>query len=301
MEQSDFRKYVVPVVGGISLNVAASYLYDFLKPATSNPSWYPALTIGAVALINLAYSIALIRYVKHQELLSFLKRTECHHNFAHNARNLAVKLMERKPLPPASKPGDDPISLTGDSHYHYKEDVVLLLESIANMFEQLVPKGTKVWACIRERRSDDKYYTWARTSRCNTTRQEFSEALHKDSDTIQDLKKSYKEKRDCVLITGSKNKNWHRMVNDDFGEDLSVLMGAVLCKSWTGQGFDDPKLLWVVCVNADREHAFSKDCIPLMKACNDIFSWILNSFVRYDAVKNNWPAAPKAPPTDLTA
>jgi|GEM_PF-2642620 len=301
MEQSDFRKYVVPVVGGITLNVTASYLYDALKPATTGATWYPIIFLATIILFNLGYSVLLIRYIRHLEMQNFIKRTECHHSFAHNARNLAVKLMARKPIPPSSKEGEDPISLTGDSHYLFKEDMVLLLESVSNMFEHLVPKGTKVWACIRERRSDDHYHTWARTSRCNTTRQEFSEPLHKDSNTIANLKKSYKEKRDCVLITGSRTVDWHKMINDEFSEDLSVLMGAVLCKSWTGRAFDDPKLLWIICVNADRENVFTRECIPLMKACNDAFSWILNTFVRYDAAKNNWPSAPKGPATDLTA
>jgi hypothetical protein len=300
MEHSDVRKYLLPVASGISLNVAGAYLYDVLKPHTP-VSWYPVIFVAGAIVLNLAYSIILIRYVRRIEVQHFVKRTEAHHSFAHNARNLAVKLMPRKPLPPSPTEGEDPISLTGDSHYQYKEDMVLLLESMANMFQHLVPRDTKVWACIRERRSDDSYHTWARTSDCNTTRQEFSEPLHKDSNTIQNLKKSYKEKKDCVLITGSRTVDWHRMANDDFAEDLSVLMGAVLSKSWTGRAFDDPKLLWVVCINADREHVFTRDFIPLMKTCNDVLSWILNTFVRYDALKNNWPPAPKSAPTDLTA
>jgi hypothetical protein len=302
MEASDFRKYVIPVTSGVVLNVIASYLYEFLKPYTANARWYPVLFGVTIVAGSLGYTVFLIRYVKQQGMKEFVLRTEYHHSFAHTARNLAVKLMKRKPLPPRAFEGEEPISLTGNSHYLYKEEVVILLDSLASMFQQLAPKDAKVWACIRERRTDDCYYTWARSGGCNTTRQEFSEPLRKDSETIANLKKSYKENMDCVIITGSKNKDWTNMRNDHFGEDLSVLMGAVLSKSWSGLSFDDPKLHWIVCVNANRENVFSRDCIPLMKACNDIFSWILNSFIRYDADKNEWPEAilSRTPSLDIT-
>ncbi len=300
MKQSDFKKYLMPVLGTVAVGLFTSFFYDVLKTVTSGVALYLGLAVVIIAL-SVAYSVFLIRYVRWQELHNLVTRTEYHHNFAHNARDLAVKLMPRKPLPPIAKPGEDPISLTGDSHYQFRGDLVHLLNSVVHMFELLVPKGVKVWACIRERRSDDCYHTLVRTSRCNTTRQDFTEPLHKDSKTIVSLKKSYKDNHDCVIITGSKTPDWHRRENDQFGEDLSVLMGAVLCKSWAGHHFDDPKLLWIICVNADRENVFTRDCVPLMKACNDVFSWLLNSFVRHDATKNNWPSAPRRVTSDLTA
>lgn len=300
LNPSEFKKYLLLVAIPLILNVLAAYLYDFLKVYTANGPQPSAIAVILLIVANLVFSILLIYVVKCQERKNFMKRTAFHHTFAHNARNLAVKLMARKPVPPHHAQGDDPIPLTGDSHYLYREDIVQLLEALSNMFEQLVPKGVKVWACLRERRSDDQYYTWARSSRCNPTRQEFSEPLHKDSVTITRLKRSY-EARDCVIVTGSQDPSWHKRGNDDYKEDLCVLMGAVLSKSWNGQTFDDPKLNWVLCVNADRANVFTHEHISLMKTCNDVFSWLLNSFIRVDATKNNWSSAPKKANNDITA
>jgi hypothetical protein len=217
----------------------------------------------------------------------FMRRTEAQHNFAHNARNLCVKLMPRKPEPPTHPPGGSPVPLTGRSHYAYKEDFVGLLESLADVFSELLPFGTRVWACIRERRSDDHYHTWVRSSRCNPTRREFSRPLHKESKTVVSLKESYEKRMDCVIVTSSRNDDWTLTINDQFNENLSVLMGAVLSKSYNpaNDKFDAPKLNWILCVNADAIGVFDRSHIPLMKTCNDIFSWILNSFIRYDAVQ----------------
>ncbi len=226
----------------------------------------------------------LFRQQSHER---FVRRTEAQHNFAHNARNLCVKLMPRKPEPPTRAAGGQPVALTGQSHYNYKEDFVGLLESLSDVFTELVPSGTKVWACIRERRSDGHYHTWVRSSRCNPTRREFSNPLHKDSKTVTNLKESYEERLDCVIITGSNNEDWTPTPNDRFNENLTVLMGAVLSRSYNAASntFDDPKLNWILCVNADAIGVFDRSHIPLMKTCNDIFSWILNSFIRHDAVK----------------
>jgi hypothetical protein len=228
-----------------------------------------------------------------------VKGAESLHSFAHDARNLCVKLMPRKPEPPATRPDGPPFPLSGDSHYQYEGDFVTLLTSLARIFRYLVPPDTKVWACIRERRSDDHYHTWVRSNGCNPTREAFTESLHKDSTTVQNLRNSYEVLKDCVIITGVGCDGWTSVKNDDFGENKSVIMGAVLSKSFNPTGyrsFDDPKLNWLLCINADRPHVFSRSHIPLMKACNDIFSWILNSFIRYDAVRNNWPPRPPGKP-----
>jgi hypothetical protein len=237
-------------------------------------------------------------YLAEQFMERFFKGSMLLHKFAHDARDLCVKLMPRKPEPPATRPNGSPIlALSGDSHYQHEGDFVTLLTSLAGIFRYLVPPHTKVWACIRERHSDDRYYTWVRSSGCNSTRKDFSEPLHKDSTTVQKLRKSYEVDQDCVIITGVGCDGWTPLKNDGLGENKSVIMSAVLSKSFNPTGlFDDPKLNWLLCVNADRPNVFNESHIPLMKACNDICSWILNTFIRYDAMRYDRPPRPPGNP-----
>jgi len=279
----EVKKYLKVIVPAILLNLAAAFIYDVSKEIIASDNYrFPIFVFGLV-VINLIYSFILIKFVKRIERDKFVERTSIHHSFAHNARNIAVKLMPGKtPISPLNKVDERPAPLTGDLHYMYQGDIVVLLRSMADMFSKLAPEGTNVWACLRERRTDDHYHTILRAGLFEPTRAEFSTPLSKDSKTIQNLKYSYEHKMDCVLITGSnrQDQGWEKMRNDEFREDLSVLMGAVLSKSWNGQEFVDPMLNWVLCICANKENVFNETHIPLMKCCNDIFSWLLNSFIR---------------------
>ena len=86
------------------------------------------------------------------------------------------------------------------------------------------------------------------------------------------------------MITGSGQGQavWEGKENDAYGEDKSVLLGAVFTGSWDRQNikFVKNKLAWIVGISADRENAFSKMHIPLMKQCVDMFSLLANVMIR---------------------
>ena len=218
----------------------------------------------------------------------FVRRTHLVHSFAHIARNLAVMMMAHKPERFGSESTNPPVPVSGRLHYSYFGELTKLMRLVSDMFSELVPSGTKVWACLRERRSDGKYYTILRAGVYNASRAEHSVPLDKDSETMKKLRESYAEKKNCVMITGSARRaqEWEKMPNDDLGEDRCILMGAVLSKSWNGYEFDQPMFNWVLCVCADKDNAFDESHIPLMKFYNDVFSWLINSFIRHDAVLN---------------
>lgn len=284
----EYKNYSKVIIPGLAVNIAAGIILETSKAWIESEDYGIALFIFGIIVVNLIYSIVLVTYTRKIERDKFVDRTNIHHSFAHTARNIAVKLMKRKQSLPINGDSITPIALSGELHYSYEGDIVLLLRSLADMFSKLVPEGTKVWTCLRERRSDDNYYTIMRAGNFSPTRIEFSSPLSKDSKTLENLRHSYEHKMDCVIITGSstEDKGWESMRNDDLGEDLSVLMGAVLSKSWNGRKFDDPMLNWVLCVCADKEKVFNDSHIPLMKCFNDIFSWLLNSFIRHDAIQN---------------
>jgi hypothetical protein len=62
-------------------------------------------------------------------------------------------------------------------------------------------------------------------------------------------------------------------------DDLSVLMGAVMAKKWTGHNFKDT-LIMLLYVSADRENAFGEQHIPLMRCCTDALSGAVNVILR---------------------
>lgn len=293
MTNNIFSKENLLYIGGsLAMSIISSFLYDLSKNVLLNHQWLIYLLIF---IIISAYTFILFRFFKSKEkqlakdtiqdeTQKFMIRTGHHHNFEHYARNLAVKLMSEKIGENRFDKCSYPIPLTGEVHNHYCGEIIGILEDLVRMFQHLVPPGTKLWACIRERRSDDHYYTWVRAGSYTSSRVDFSEAIYKNSKTIINLKDSYRLKKDCVIITGSgaigKLTGREPVANDDFKEDLSVLMGAVLSKSWNGHEFDKKKLNWILCINADREDVFNSSHIPLMKCCNDTFSWLLNAFIR---------------------
>ncbi len=211
------------------------------------------------------------------------------HNLAHETRDLAVRLMEPKrniiPFDGELKP------LSGLVHYDHLDEINQILSTVISIFKPLVSKDVKIWTCIRERKNDDCYHTFIRVGEYTKSRKQFSEPLHKESKIVKHLKHSYEVLQHCVIVTGSEEPEWDNVKNNKYKEDLSVLMGAVLSKSWDGEKkFEKPKLNWILCVNANKENVFDESFIPLMKFCNDVFSLLVNSFIRKaeaDIIENN--------------
>jgi hypothetical protein len=202
----------------------------------------------------------------------------------HQVRDMCLEMMpDAVYSPPNLEQGKSP-----NPHPSLKKNrdkVVSLLERVAQLFQLLVPPGTRVWVCIRDRRADDCYHTFARAGYYNPNRSTTSNPMHKDrSQTIQRLKDNMKFNGVCVVITGSSMgpNMWESQKNDGYGEDKSVMLGIVLTKSWDDQRDDwsNRKLAWIVGVCADKENAFSEMHIPLMQSCVDMFSMLANVIIR---------------------
>ena len=211
----------------------------------------------------------------------FITRTSIHHQFVHKMRDLCVRRLGRLTdfLP----------DTIGRSEPHpifdqVQSDIISILEDLVRMFELLVAPGTKVWACLRDRRRDDHYHTFARAGRFHPTRAEGTSGMHKDNSiTVKRLKESFSGGR-CVILTGSTRgpEMWTPQKNDSFGEDKSVLMSAVMAKSWNSstRNWGDRKLMMILSINADQENTFGERHIPLMQCMTDNFSMMVNTLLR---------------------
>lgn len=109
--------------------------------------------------------------------------------------------------------------------------------------------------------------------------------MKKNEGTIA-LLKEYCKSGVCVWITGSNKEPamWKPQENDKYGEDKTVMLGAIMTKSWDAEAhrWTNNKLAWVLGVCADTEDAFDESHIPLMRACVDMFSTLANTLLRYE-------------------
>jgi hypothetical protein len=277
-------RYFTDALLGLIVAIAGSIIYDSAKVAIQQPParWILiGLLIACVFIVQIILlrnaSRKLVTEITHQHEREAQHLSDLLHKFVHRARDLGVKLM-----PHNEKPEAIPSEALRKAD---EERLQKLMTTLQHIFETRVPKGTKVWVALRTRANDKKFHTFMRTANCDVRRENRSEPLGPDANVIKALKESYhpdRQKPDCVLLTGSACPDWQKMKNDHLGEDKSVLMGAVFSKTWNGKSFDEPPVLtWILFVNADKEGAFNESDKPLMRCCNDVFSWLLNEFVRF--------------------
>jgi hypothetical protein len=76
---------------------------------------------------------------------------------------------------------------------------------------------------------------------------------------------------------------WEVKENDRYGEDKSVMLGAVLTRAWDRDNMKliNPKLAWIIGVCTDHEYAFNEMHIPSMRQCVDVFSILANIMIRH--------------------
>ena len=277
------------VTGGIITIIAsivASYIRDERIRNIVILFWFIAIVL---IFIGLPYLMRLARgYVSLHSDKSFRQRSQIQHNLMHQVRDACVKI-----LPHASEYSSPPIL---DPDYlarpnpileKNKDQIVSLLERLVELFQPLVPPGTKLWASMRDRRADDCYHTFARAGLYNQSRKYTTVPLHKDkSRVVTKLKDSVDYLGECVVVTGSTlgPDMWEGIKNDLYGEDKSVLLAAVLTRTWSRQQekMTEPKLAWIIGISADRENAFSSLHVTLMKQCADMFSLLANVMIRCD-------------------
>ena len=210
------------------------------------------------------------------------------HQMIHRLRDVCIEILP--PTPAYSSPllasNFDGRPKPNPQLTKYRSEIVSLLERMVELFRPFVPEGSKLWSCLRDRRADNCYHTFERAGRFDENRKVSTCPLHKDnSQVVSMLKKRYKQDGVCVLITGSSYgpEMWEVKENDRYGEDKSVMLGAVLTRSWDGDAMKlvNPKLAWIIGVCTDHENAFDEMHIPTMRQCVDVFSVLANIMIRY--------------------
>jgi hypothetical protein len=210
------------------------------------------------------------------EGLTFPDRAATYHQLVRLVSNLVLQ------LPHHTARESRLVSLRHNSRA--RADVTTMISLLVDLFSTFVPPGAKVFASLREQRVDGRFETIIREGRFAAERESRSKALHITEDaTIRRLTFALEQGRN-VLLTGSTRSEleWTRQPNDVYGEDRSVLMGGVLIKTWSGQDFRPPSMVWVVTVCCDQENAFNDRHVSLMQSCVDLLSIVANVVARSD-------------------
>jgi hypothetical protein len=211
----------------------------------------------------------------------FLPRTATHHQFVHRIRDLCVQQLGRldRFLPPDIAP-DAPHPI----FEQVQSEMISILEDVVRIFMMAVAPGAKIWACLRDLRGDSRYHSLVRAGRYTPLRGETSEPMHeKDSITVRRLQESFNSGR-CVILTGSSfgPQMWEHQLNDQYGEDKSVMMSAIMAKSWDSDvnNWGRRKIMMILGLNSDQENLFGEQHIPLMQAITDNLSLLVNVLLR---------------------
>jgi len=276
------------VIVGMMLGILTTIAEWLIKDQWVRSIVVGSCLLGILVVLLLPQIRRLVRsYAFLASYKGFHERSHIEHQLIHQVRDMCVEMLQIVP------PYNAPIVERGRAPNPHpllernRDKIISLLERVAQLFQLLVPSDTRVWVCIRDRRADDSYHTFARAGRYNPNRAASSQPLHKDrSRIIQRLKDNLEFKGGCVLISGSNMgpEMWELKDNDRYEEDKSVMLGAVLTKSWNHQQrkWSNVKLAWIIGVCADTETAFSETHIPLMQACVDMFSMLANVIIRCD-------------------
>jgi hypothetical protein len=277
------RELAVSIVVGIFSLVSGWLIKDELKRTI-------VVISGMVVILLISQLPRFYRFLRSSLRLysTFYQRTHIQHQLIHQLRDACIQILP--PVPAYSSPimGPDENGKPKPNPQLLKNraEIQRLLERVVDLFQPFVPEGARIWACLRDRRADNCYYTFERAGTYDKNREISSSPLHKDtSQVVSKLKERYKRDGVCVLITGSTNgpEMWEVKENDRYGEDKSVMLGAVMTRSWGGDEmtWKDPKLAWIIGVCTDHENAFDKKHIHLMRQCVDVFSILANIMIRH--------------------
>lgn len=244
----------------------------------------------ALTVLSTPYILRVLRsFIKLASLNNFQTRASIMHNFIHDSRDLSVRILGEAPEYQAKPKTEDGMYLANEYLYSHRDTIITLLEHMVQLFDSITPDDVKIWACIRDRRADDQYYTFARAGEYNRNRKGDSKPLHKDKSSNINRLKNNMRSGSCVIITGSSfgPNLWEPQKNDKYEEDKSVLMGAVLSKSLQiySEKPQRPKMAFVLAVCANKENVFIEAHKPLMQACVDVFSIVANSITRAPIMK----------------
>ncbi len=223
------------------------------------------------------------------------------HDLVHLARDTSVKLLPVVPkyseLIPANLPKGSQLPKLKAMEVEYQQ----LIDELYDIFRVVIPEKHKIWVAVRDRRSDDQYHTWLRKGSQNKSRGTTSQPMHKDNhQTVIQLKRHYYLQRKCVRITGIDDSEWQRHDNDHLREDRSVMMGAVMTRSWDSNSgeWSNNCLSLILTINSPDPNVFDNSHVPLLQASIDTFSWITNTAMRSQYQENKSEVATPSKSSD---
>lgn len=278
---SESKRLVSVLVGTYIVQLLAAITYDLITFKASTPFLGVTPLVAFFVVLQVAGCFFTYKLTKARDFAIFKRRTDRHHRFIHYARDRAIYEMDGLPeLSLNPELGDAPVA--GNISIEQEAKISKLLSRMVRVFDLVVPRGAKVWACVRQLCHDGSYRTFIRYGDYNTDRRSSSKPLLADAPLVEKLHNLYKEEKECVVVTGQHDDQWTPMPNDKLDETRSVLIGAILAKepSKEGDGFAEPKMIWMLCLCSDLPDAFNEGYKNLMKCCNDAFSWLLNTWIR---------------------
>lgn len=156
------------------------------------------------------------------------------------------------------------------------------MQTISDLFQECIDDNVKVWAEIKDRRSNESYYQFLITGEYQKSGESSSNPLKKKGKVVANLRKSFRNHK-CVIITGPNKPGWTKALGESGAQ--SALIGAVMMYSWDNERIWNKEAskkqhAWILIVSANKEGVFSDHHIQLMRVCNDILSSVLNVVVR---------------------
>jgi hypothetical protein len=313
MDQKDQKSLIAQVTPAIIIGLVATATRFIPEPSIS-----VALVIGVVVLYGLVIFVPQIATAVNEMLKQKIEgqiavaqiQNEPQsdsgelfnklHDFVHLARDTSVKSLPVVPkysdLIPSHLRSGSQLPKLKSKEVEYNQ----LLIELYHVFRLVIPAKHKIWVAIRDRRSDNQYHTWLRHGSHNKSRSSTTQPMHKDThQTVIQLKRHYYLQRKCVRITGIHDPEWQEHKNDKLNEDQSVMMGAVMTRSWGEERgeWQNNCLSLILTVNSPDADVFDRSHIPLLQAAIDTFSWLTNTTMReqYEENKTLHPTADSAP------
>jgi hypothetical protein len=158
----------------------------------------------------------------------------------------------------------------------------VMSEEMLRVFQPLVPPQSKLWAAIREARTNNTenklyFHTILRTGGVNPDRHQTSIPVAADRGLPRRLMQCYQNGEGIVVLGQERTAdNWDANPNDHRGDDKSVMAGPIMVKLC-----GPPQMTMILYVNSPENDVFREEDKPYMKCCTDVLSMFVNIFSRY--------------------
>lgn len=219
------------------------------------------------------------------------------HNSVHQMRDSLARLFPVRetyePLPsiagtsPNSRPPSHPGLVA------MRADIVKQLAFLSEEFQTKVGNRARVFACLRELCSDEKFHTFDRAGAVDVNRDRNSAAWDKKNHRVYQRLRDRCDKSHCVILSvagtdGFLNTEADQLKDaDGFRANECMLTGAVFAKSMIENENKNSRMVWIVSVCANRPNAFQESDCEMLRFHVDLFSALLNGMLHMHDVRSS--------------